>query len=305
MVSKGVLSEPGSEQNKYSISKVSELTGVPSVTLRAWERRYSFLEPFRTPSGHRLYNDQQIALIQKATSLIDSGLSVSRVSDLLAAEQHNNPDEGRDWQGFRQQMLDAVRAFDEFRLDQIYENLLAQFSDVNVTREVIIPLMQQIGTAWENGDIGVAEEHFFSLYIRNKLGSRWHHGNYSSLGKKLVIACMPEERHEYGLLFFALLARARGFAPILLGADMPLTELARVVSKTEAAAVVLCNTQAADPKIVEGELKTLCREVPVPVFIGGVGVLQLEKNLNAVGAIPVGSELSAGVGIIFDHLYKG
>ena len=36
------------------IRTVSILTGVHSVTLRAWERRYGLITPQRTPKGHRL-----------------------------------------------------------------------------------------------------------------------------------------------------------------------------------------------------------------------------------------------------------
>lgn len=281
------------------------MTGVPSVTLRAWERRYGFLKPLRTDAGHRFYNEEQIALIKKATYLIESGMAVSRVSDLLAAEQQRSREVGHDWQAIQREMLEAVCEFDEQRLDQIYEGLLGQFSDLNVTYQVIIPLMQHLGRSWEKGDTGVAEEHFFSLYIRNKLGSRWHHGHYPGVGEKLVIACMPGERHEYGLLFFALLARARGFSPILLGADMPLKEISHVVNRTGAAGVVLCNTIVPGWQVIQRDLKDLCNAVKVPVFIGGAGTDQIETKLQAVGATPIGGELGEGVETIFETLRKG
>ena len=42
------------------IRELSSLTGVNSVTLRAWERRYGLLKPQRTPKGHRLYSMQDV-----------------------------------------------------------------------------------------------------------------------------------------------------------------------------------------------------------------------------------------------------
>jgi len=39
--------------NQYPMRTLSELTGIPATTLRAWERRYGLLEPVRTPAGHR------------------------------------------------------------------------------------------------------------------------------------------------------------------------------------------------------------------------------------------------------------
>ena len=50
---------------KYPIRDVSRLTGVNPVTLRAWQRRYGLVVPARTAKGHRLYSDEDIALIQQ------------------------------------------------------------------------------------------------------------------------------------------------------------------------------------------------------------------------------------------------
>src|SRR5690606_23049174 len=189
------------------------------------------------------------------------------------------------WQLAQEEMLAAVVDFDEGRLDQIYESLLSRFSDARVTQELIIPLLYRLGESWRAGETGVAEEHFFSLYIRNKLGSRWHHGQRSLVGRRLVVSCMPGDRHEYGLLFFALVARNRGFDPILLGADMPLNEIPKVVTKTRAAAVVLSCTIQPGWQVVERDLKALAKALAVPLFIGGAGTCDSETALAGVGAI--------------------
>jgi DNA-binding transcriptional MerR regulator/methylmalonyl-CoA mutase cobalamin-binding subunit len=290
----------------FPISAVSEATGVPTVTLRAWERRYEFLVPHRTPKGHRLYSVDQIAMIRRVTALIDSGIPVSRVGDLLKGEsqpfQDTPSSSGDNWQQLQDAMLEAVCEFNESRLDEIYEDVLSRFSDARVTEKLIIPLLHRLGVNWACGATGVAEEHFFSLYLRNKLGSRWHHGSYSRIGRRLVVACLPGDRHEYGLLFFSLVARSRGFDPIMLGADMPLGELPKVVNKTRAAAVVLSSTLEPGWQVVERDIKALCNNVDVPVFIGGSGIVAIEKALAAVGAVTVGAVLIDGVETIHRQL---
>jgi MerR family transcriptional regulator, light-induced transcriptional regulator len=301
-------SEPVNESSghrHFPISRVAEVTGVPTVTLRAWERRYEFLKPHRTEAGHRLYTADHIALVKRVVALVDSGLPVSRVNDMLVAERRESGQgSARNWREIQEQMLAAVCEFDEHKLNQIYEQLLTRFSDVSLTREVIIPLMQRLGTSWERGEIGVAEEHFFSLYLRNKLGSRWHHGYHSRAGARVVVACMPGERHEYGLLFFALLARARGLDPLLLGADMPLAELPRVVSVTRAVAVVISATVVPGWQVVERDLSALCSQLEVPVFLGGQGTRDIEASATSVGAIVVGQELAEGLEHIHRHLLE-
>lgn len=304
-----MLPDVGGEQKLFPISTVTEATGVPTVTLRAWERRYDFLRPQRTAKGHRLYSMEQIEMIRRVTALIDSGMPVSRVGDLIRTE--TRPSSGAEvqaadsWQAVQDEMMEAVCAFDEARLDEIYENLLARFSDARITEAVVIPLLRRLGANWAGNITGVAEEHFFSLYLRNKLGARWHHGRRPLAGRRLVVACMPGERHEYGLLFFALVARARGFDPILLGADMPLVEIAKVVSKTRAAGIVISSTITPGWQLIERDVKALVSQVDVPVFLGGAGVMGMNAAIAGVGAILVGAELVTGVENIYRHISGG
>ncbi len=67
----------------YPIREVSRLTGVNSVTLRAWERRYGLIRPQRTPKGHRLYAQDDISRIERILQWLNRGVPVSQVADLL------------------------------------------------------------------------------------------------------------------------------------------------------------------------------------------------------------------------------
>ena len=49
----------------FTVSQAEGLTGIPSTTLRAWERRYGVIAPRRTEGGYRLYDAAQIALLRE------------------------------------------------------------------------------------------------------------------------------------------------------------------------------------------------------------------------------------------------
>jgi len=53
-----------SSEKLYTIGTVSRLTGVGSITLRAWERRYELIHPVRKDSGHRLFTRKNIDQIK-------------------------------------------------------------------------------------------------------------------------------------------------------------------------------------------------------------------------------------------------
>lgn len=56
-----------------TIRQVTEATGVPAATLRAWERRYGFPVPHRTAGGHRRYSADDIERLARATTLVAQG----------------------------------------------------------------------------------------------------------------------------------------------------------------------------------------------------------------------------------------
>ena len=71
------------------IRLLSELTGVAATTLRAWEKRYQLLTPRRTTKGHRLYSQQDVALVKEIVAKLQAGISISDESRIfLGKGQH-------------------------------------------------------------------------------------------------------------------------------------------------------------------------------------------------------------------------
>jgi DNA-binding transcriptional MerR regulator len=66
----------------FGIGAVSRLTGIPLDTLRAWERRYSLVNPERTPDNKRLYTPADLARLRLIKKLVDQGHAISTVAPL-------------------------------------------------------------------------------------------------------------------------------------------------------------------------------------------------------------------------------
>ena len=69
----------------YGISVTSELTGVPPQNLRSYEAK-GLLEPERTAGGTRRYSDHDIARIERITVLLEAGLNLRGISEVLELE---------------------------------------------------------------------------------------------------------------------------------------------------------------------------------------------------------------------------
>jgi len=282
------------------IRTVANLTGINPVTLRAWERRYNLITPRRTPKGHRLYTEDDVEMIKQVLELLDQGISISQVKPLLEqspAQQHETAlAETRDvWKEYQQKMLRAVEKFDEHVLDNTYSDALSLYPVDVVNQRLVSPLLRIIGERWKERKTGIAEEHFFSVYLRNKLGARIHHLNQRSSGPLLILACLPGEYHEIGLLLFALATVNFGYRVLILGSNTPLEQIPKVLQQQPCAGIVLSGSARPSRGLFESELSELVKNSTVPVFIGGKTATKHQQKIEASGAVCLGESISAGL----------
>ncbi len=291
--------ETNNSNQQYPIRTVSEVTGVNAVTLRAWERRYGLIQPLRTPKGHRLYTQDDISLINDIQRRLADGTAISKIARDISSTSSDDTDSPADvWVHYRQRMVSAVEAFNESGLDTIYNDAMSLYPVDIVTLRLILPLLDDLGERWKTQPGRIAEEHFFSVYLRNKLGARFHHQNLRNNGPTLIAACLPGEHHEFGLLLFALMANSKGFRIILLGADLPVFELHHVVSKTQCQGVVLSGSATLDCSNIVADIELLTRELTIPVFVGGDIPQSCTKTLTAANVITLESGLANSVSTV-------
>jgi DNA-binding transcriptional MerR regulator/methylmalonyl-CoA mutase cobalamin-binding subunit len=282
----------------YPIRTIAAMTGVNAVTLRAWERRYNLIRPQRTPKGHRLYTRQDIDLINKVVKLVKQGIAISQVGNYLSnqATLDERAQPGEDpWQVYQEHMLSAVHHFDDRALDHIYNDALSLYPASLVTSRLIIPMLKTLGERWDEVEAGIAEEHFFAMFLRNKLGARFHHLNEQGNGPTIVAACIPGEFHEVGLLLFCLSLVSHGFRIVLLGANTPLQDLPVVVARSSAQAIVLSASSRPPRKFFQEQLAPLVTAVRIPVYLGGSASLGYQEQTQAAGAITLGGDYQTAI----------
>jgi DNA-binding transcriptional MerR regulator len=290
------------------IRRISALTGVNAITLRAWERRYGLIRPKRSPKGHRLYTHQHVELIRRVLALMERGVPISRVGEVIEAESAahaGTPAGDGPWRHYVETMAAAIARFDEPELDRIYDGALSVHSVDAVTRHVTLPLLTHLGERWQGLRGAIAEEHFFSTYLRSKLGARLQHRMRYATGPRILAACAPGEQHEIGLLLFALEALDAGLRTVVLGADTPLDDIAIALRRSGSDAVVLSLSVDPPEGLLERELPRLVRQVNVPVFVGGAAALRNRAAITAAGATALGSTPEDGVRLITAALPPG
>ena len=298
-----IIDQPN--EKLYTIGTVSKLTGVGAITLRAWERRYGLIQPVRKESGHRLFTRHHIDQINRITALTQQGMRISQIRpEMLESEIENESNEEPDtWNQYLNSMIAAIIDFDEARLEEIYNEALSLYSIGIVTRKLLTPLLIELGLRWAANEGSIAEEHFFAFYLRNKIGARYHHrARGTNEGLCLLLAGLPGEHHEIGLLLFAMTAHEAGYQVIPLGANMPLDELGYVARKNNCSAILLSGAIEPSAETLSRDLPKLVKSAKMPVLIGGLSSVYACDAINRAGAEALGRDVEHGLSRIKEIL---
>jgi len=115
----------------YPIREVSNLTGVNSITLRAWERRYGLIEPVRTEGGHRLYTQKHIDQIKAAVTLTEQGVAISQVKALLDEQENAQEIDFKVGESdFQNRLMEYAFAYDSEQLNIELDNLFNDLAEL-------------------------------------------------------------------------------------------------------------------------------------------------------------------------------
>jgi DNA-binding transcriptional MerR regulator len=64
---------------------VAQRTGLSPDVLRAWEKRYSVVQPLRSDGGQRFYTDADLERFSLLARAIAGGRNIGQISDLPLA----------------------------------------------------------------------------------------------------------------------------------------------------------------------------------------------------------------------------
>lgn len=222
------------------IGELSKRTGVSPELLRAWERRYGLLRPTRSAGGLRLYTSADVDRVGLMQQHLAAGLAAAEAAAaaVRAAVGEDATQPALSSAALRDQLTDALDGFDEPRAQAILDRLLAVTTLETLLSDVVLPYLRELGERWARDEASIAQEHFASVLLRGRLlgiARGWGVG----IGPAAVLACLPGEHHDLGLIAFGLALRARGWRIVYLGPDTPIETVDDVSRRVEPSLVVL------------------------------------------------------------------
>jgi MerR family transcriptional regulator, light-induced transcriptional regulator len=227
--------------NTYQISDLERLTGIKSHTLRIWERRYKLIEPHRTATNIRYYDDDQVKKLLKVSTLINQGMKISAISELSDRQLNthiHDLDKGAPGDAIAAALINDLAAsmltFDEAAFEKVFSSAVVRFGMYEAMIRVFYPFLKKIGLMWSSDQSMPVQEHFASAIIRRKLIVAIDGLPAPSKKSKTFLLFLPtDEWHETGLLLSDYIIRSRGFKTVYLSQNVPLSNLQNVIDNTK------------------------------------------------------------------------
>lgn len=284
---------PEGSDGHIRIGELSRRVGVRVELLRAWERRYQLFSPLRTAGGFRLYgrDDERRAL--RMLEHLAAGMSAAEAARATlrdvgdvgdggagGATGASAPDAGEPVAtAAGDQLREALDHLDETAANAALDRLLSGFALDTVVRDALLPYLHDLGDRWaRDGDAVIAQEHFASALLRGRLLglARGWGGGY---GPMALLACLPGDQHDLGLICFGLALRENGWRVTFLGPDTPFPAIVGTVDQLRPALVVLT---AMVPPVTSLRDQLVAVAEMAPLALAGAGVSSTDAE--AVGA---------------------
>nr|WP_299420518.1 MerR family transcriptional regulator [uncultured Emticicia sp.] len=282
--------------SNYSIKDLEQLSGIKAHTLRIWEQRYNIINPKRTDTNIRTYDDKDLKLVLNIALLKDHDYKISEIAKLsleqlskevlaISDKQLNYPDQIH-------ALTIAMIDIDEERFEKIMSTNILQFGFENTMINIIYPFLSRIGTLWITGSIGPAQEHFITNLIRQKIvvAIDGQIIKPTAESKKYILYTPEGEFHEMPLLFANFILRARNNIVIYLGQSMPFSELEFICQhhKPDCLFTVITTTPGQDD--IQQYINKLGDTFPdIKILLTGYQViaqgLDLPKNIEVVSNV--------------------
>lgn len=271
------------------IGELSRRTGVSAERLRAWERRYGLLRPTRSSGGLRLYSAGDVDRVRLMQQHLANGLAAAeaaRAASGAVAGEEAPPAAAPVLApaALRDELAEALDDFDEPRAQAILDRLVGVITLEALLGDVVLPYLRELGERWARGEASIAQEHFATTVLRGRLlglARGWGVG----IGPTAVLACLPGEHHDLGLVAFGLALRARGWRIVHLGPDTPIDTVAEASRALHPALVVVSAVSDARVKPAVQQLRALAADHRLA--LGGAaaatGLLESEDVLALTG----------------------
>jgi DNA-binding transcriptional MerR regulator len=289
-------------KTKFSIKDLENLASVKAHTIRIWEKRYQLLAPERTPTNIRAYTLKDLQKLLNVSFLLEHDYKISKIASHSTSEiaelvkqivsQKIQPKGHQSINSFKIAMMN----FDQQLFAKTFDSLSQELDFTTIFKEVLIPLLEEIGLLWQTNTIDPSHEHFITNLIKQKILLRIEQYQLTDIPHKsrVFVLFLPEnEIHDLGLLFLNYEIARHGYKCIYLGQSILIENLKYLMLNQSNVCFVSYFTVKPDHSSVADYAKAFNIELEnnnVPFYIFGRKALRenikdLPKNSHVIKSI--------------------
>ncbi|MCB0804222.1 MAG: MerR family transcriptional regulator [Bacteroidales bacterium] len=267
----------------YSIKDLENFTGVKAHTIRIWEKRYNVVEPKRTCTNIRYYDDEDLKRLLNISILNRHGYKISNIVNFTEDSMHEKilslSQSYADVESQVESLVLAMIDMDEARFEKIFNTAVINLGFEDAIIKLMYPFFEKIGLLWQIGSINPAQEHFVSNLLRQKLivAIDGLVENLNGTTKTFVLFLPEGEYHELGLLFYHYLIKKYNQKVFYLGETVPFEALNDVSKARKVDYFVTSVITARADDELQNYINRLSEEFPSSViFMSGLQTINID-----------------------------
>ena len=256
----------------YSIKDLQNLSGIKAHTLRVWEQRYKLIEPSRTKTNIRFYEDHQLKLILNIAILNRNGFKISKIASMEPHEIEHKVEAIADVNFSYDTQVDALSLammnLDEWQFDKILSTNIRENCFEQTMTELVFPFLDRLSLMWLAGSVTRIHEHFITNLFRQKLNAAIDAtpiANHADC-KKFLLYLPEDEPNELILLFMHYLLKIRKFRVIYLGVQISQADIMQAVAACQPDFVFSVINENMPRQSVRQYVESLCKQNPQTHF---------------------------------------
>jgi DNA-binding transcriptional MerR regulator len=222
--------------NVFSIRDLENFSGIKSHTIRIWEKRYKVLEPDRTDSNIRTYNETELKKILNLAYLNRNGLKISKLAKLnedeltLQVMSVSSQDENHDQSFHPGKILMTAIRFNEFNFKEALEPFIKNIGFEKAYIRFFHPLLEKSRILWQTGSLSRAQEQFVRNTIRQIMFAEDNRLKQPAIKPKASFAMINTSGSlsENNFLFYKYVLKKRGYDVIFTGGILPASEVIEI-----------------------------------------------------------------------------
>ncbi len=260
------------------IREISRLTGVNSVTIRAWERRYGLIKPLRTNKGHRLYRLEDVELIQTIQAWLARGLAIGKVSELLESGQpRNQVDIENNWQTHCDELQTILAELNMGKFDSFFNQLFSVYPAALVADQLIVPVLENLGQDIFGSSI---KKSILINRLSEYLSMLTQRQRQQAMAKRVAIIQLSASTNSllnvllhYGLMMNQIKSELIGLAST--------AEVVFAAEQLKLDGIIIYNDSCSSLGDFQKELSALAQRISIPIFVAGGLAPAISADLSA------------------------